>query len=196
MLEHLFEHSRGTWRFNYILNTAICHWDTKKRRGMCSYLYLLFFALLQKTVPAIFYMTWLKKLLQLSTKRNIPKTTQCYPEKIGKSIKWNVLKSTTTKKVRKGYLKRRQVSTTKCATLPQSVCTSFLEYKVMQILYNKLTQARLPKTTAKPSNSQMYHIKIHFTFFSFLGNNFTHHTEKGISKELLGSNIFGFLRTI
>lgn len=85
------------------------------------------------------------------------------------------------KKLEKGYLKRRQVSTTKCATLPQSVCTSFLGYKVMQILYNKLLQARLPTTTAKPSNSQMYHIKIHFTFFSFLysffGNNFTRHTE-------------------
>lgn len=53
------------------------------------------------------------------------------------------------KKARKGYLKRRQVSTTECATLPQSVCASFLQYKVMQILYNKLTQAQLPITTAK-----------------------------------------------
>lgn len=35
------------------------------------------------------------------------------------------------KKARKGYLKRRQVSTTECATLPQSVCMSFREYKVM-----------------------------------------------------------------
>lgn len=99
------------------------------------------------------------------------------------------------RKVRKGYLKRRQVSTTKCATLPQSVCTSFLEYKVMQILYNKLTQAHLPTTTAKPSNSQMHHIKIHF-FFLFFWQQFHTSHRKLICKKHLGSNIFGFLRTI
>lgn len=101
------------------------------------------------------------------------------------------------KKVRKGYLKKREVSSTKCATLPQSVCTSFLDYKVMQILYNKLMQAHLSTSTAKPSNSQMYHVKNTIYFFVFFfGNTFTHHTEKLISNTLLGSNIFGFLRTI
>lgn len=150
---------------------------------MC--LYLLFFALLQKTVPAIFCMTWLKKTTTVKYKRKYTKTTQCYPEKIGNSIKWNVLEVYIyKKKVRKGYLKRRQVSTTKCATLPQSICTSFLEYKVMQILYNKLTQAHLPTTTAKTNNSQMYHIKIHFHFFSsFFLATISHITQKkSISK--------------
>lgn len=78
-----------------------------------------------------------------------------------------LLEKKKKKEARKGYLKRRQVSTTECATLPQSVCSSFLEYKVMQILYNKLTQAHLPTTTAKPSNSQMYDVKIHFFVLSF-----------------------------
>lgn len=86
------------------------------------------------------------------------------------------------KKVRKGYLKRRQVSTTKCVTLPQSICTSFLEYEVIQILYNKLTQAHLPTTTAKINNSQMYHIKYIFTFFLLFWQQFHTSHRKSISK--------------
>lgn len=150
-----------------------------KKRDYCSYV-CLFFALLQKQSQQ-YFMTWLKKTTTVKYKMKYTKTTQCYPEKIGNHIKWNILKSTPTKKkkqtkkeVRKGYLKRRQVSTTKCVPLPQSVWTSFLEYKVMQILYNKLTQAHLPRTTSKLSNSQMYHIKN--SYFLFFGNNYTLHT--------------------
>lgn len=98
------------------------------------------------------------------------------------------------RKVRKGYLKRRQVSTTKCATLPQSVCTSFLEYKVMQILYNKLTQAHLPTTTAKPSNSQMDHIKIRFfSFFLFFLATISHITQEINQQKTSGQQHFWFL---
>lgn len=46
------------------------------------------------------------------------------------------------------------MSTTECAALPQSPRTSFLGYKVMQILYNRLPQP------------QTYHRKIHFTVIS------------------------------
>lgn len=162
---------------------------------MSYYLYVLFFALLQKTktVPATFLHHLIKKnktnkkLLQLNTKWNIPKLPNATQKERNKNRQEYKIKYLEVynykKKLEKHYLKRRQVSTTKCATLPQSACTSFLEYKVMQILYNKLTQAHLPMTTAKPSNSLMYHMEIHF-FFSFfvlfLATVSTHHTEKSI----------------
>lgn len=64
----------------------------------------------------------------------------------------------------------------------------------MQILYNNLTRAHLPKTTAKPSNSQIHHVKIHFPFFQLFFWQVPHITQKLIKR--LGSDIFGFLRTI
>lgn len=82
------------------------------------------------------------------------------------------------------------------------VCTSFLGYKVTQILYNKLTQARPPTTTAKPSNSQMFHIKntLLLFFFHFLAtiSHITREKKRGkkrkkSARKLLGSNNFWFL---
>lgn len=130
----------------WILHTSL---NTKGEAHVFIFVSFIFCFATKKQSQQYFSYDPIKKTTTVKYKMKYTKTTQCYPEKIGNSIKWNVLKSTTTKKVRKGYLKRRQVSTTKCATLPQSVCTSFLGYKVMQILYNKLTQAHLPTTTAK-----------------------------------------------
>lgn len=85
------------------------------------------------------------------------------------------------------------------------VCTSFLGYKVTQILYNKLTQARPPTTTAKPSNSQMFHIKntLLLFFFHFLAtiSHITREKKEGKKGRNQRENfwvatIFGFLRTI
>lgn len=79
---------------------------------------------------------------------------------------------------------------------------SFLGYKVTQILYNKLTQARPPTTTAKPSNSQMFHIKnTLLLFFSIFLATISHITRekkeekkrKKSARKLLGSNNFWFL---
>lgn len=171
---------------------------------MSSYLYVLFFALLQKTKTKnspsnIFCIIWLKKnktnkkLLQLNTKWNIPKlpnATQKERKKNRQEYKIKYLEVYNyKKKLEKHYLKRRQVSTTKCATLPQSACTSFLEYKVMQILYNKLTQAHLPMTTAKQSNVSHGNTLFFLLFCFVFGNSFnTSHRE--INLRLLGSNVF------
>lgn len=129
-----------------------------------------------------------KKLLQLNTKWNIPKLPNATQKERNENRQEYKIKYLEVynykKKLEKHYLKRRQVSTTKCATLPQSACTSFLEYKVMQILYNKLTQAHLPMTTAKPSNSLMYHMEIHFfsPFLFCFWQQFQHITQRNQSK--------------
>lgn len=56
------------------------------------------------------------------------KSTQRYPGTEGNSVKWNktehplsLLQGTTEEETRKGYLERRQIPTTECATLPQSL---------------------------------------------------------------------------
>lgn len=149
----------------------------------------------KKTVPAICLHHLIKKtkqtkkLLQLNTKWNIPKLPNATQKERNRNRQEYKIKYLEVynykKKLEKSYLKRRQVSTTKCATLPQSACTSFLEYKVMQILYNKLTQAHLPTTTAKPSNSLMYHMEIHFFFLLFcfvFWQQFQHITQRNQSK--------------
>lgn len=56
----------------------------------------------------------------------------------------------------------------------------------MQILYNKLTQARLPATTAKPGNSQIFFGGGQQQFHT------SHRKESAKKKKNLGSNIFGF----
>lgn len=134
-----------------------------------------------------------KKLLQLNTKWNIPKLPNATQKERNKNRQEYKIKYLEVynykKKLEKHYLKRRQVSTTKCATLPQSACTSFLEYKVMQILYNKLTQAHLPMTTAKQSNVSHGNTLFFLLFCFVFGNSFnTSHRE--INLRLLGSNVF------
>ncbi len=54
---------------------------------MSSYLYLLFFALLQKNSPSNISYDPIKKTTTVKYKMKYTKTTQCYPEKIGNSIK-------------------------------------------------------------------------------------------------------------
>lgn len=74
-------------------------------------------------------------------------------------------------RIRKGYLERRQIPTTECATYHNHFAFSFLQYKVTQILYNKLTQAHLPTTHShtqkKTWKSQMVHIRKYTNYFLF-----------------------------
>lgn len=127
-----------------------------------------------------------KKLLQLNTKWNIPKLPNATQKERNKNRQEYKIKYLEVynykKKLEKHYLKRRQVSTTKCATLPQSACTSFLEYKVMQILYNKLTQAHLPMTTAKQSNVSHGNTLFFLLFLFCFWQQFQHITQRNQSK--------------
>lgn len=72
--------------------------------------------------------------------------TQCYPEK---QYKMKCLEVHQQKKVKK--VKNKKEGKYPSQNVPlyhNQFATSFLGYKVMQILYNKLLQERLPTSTA------------------------------------------------